>query len=230
MAEHPEVIRKQMEETRASLTEKLEALETQVTEKVEATTEAVTGTVEAVKETVENVTETVQETVHSVAETFNFKRQFERHPWMMLGGAITVGCMAAYFLGGKSHRNGRRDWHGEEPETTSRRASALAESAARHEPEPPPEPRSRQEEPSQPAEEGKKSWLWEEVGRIKNLALGTLMGAVREAAAHSLSGAIGEKIAEEVDHLTTKLGAEPIHGPLFSEERNAGKAHEGQAT
>jgi len=231
MAQHPEVIRKQMEETRASLTEKLEALENQVTEKVEATTEAVSGTVEAVKETVENVTETVQETVHTVAETFNFRRQFERHPWLMFGGAVTVGCLAAYFLGGKSHRNGRHDWHGDpEPETTSRRASALAESAVRNEPEPPAEPRSRQEEPSQPAEEGKKSWLWEEVGRLKNLALGTLMGAVREAAAHSLSGVIGQKVAEEVDHLTTKLGAEPIHGPLFPEGSDASKAKEGQAT
>jgi len=221
MAEHPEVIRKQMEETRASLTDKLEALENQVTEKVESTTEAVSGTVEAVKETVENVTETVQETVHTVADAFNFKRHFERHPWLMFGGAITVGCMAAYLLRGKAHANGEYSREGaEEPQTSSRRASALAESATWQEPEQPaPQSWHRPEESSRPAEEGKKSWFWEEVGHLKNLALGALMGAVGDIAARSLPGTLGKKVAEEVDHLTTRLGAEPIHGSLVSDQK-----------
>jgi len=219
MAEHPEVIRKQMQETRASLTDKLEALENQVTEKVEATTDAVSGTVEAVKETVENVTETVQETVHTVAETFNFKRHFERHPWLMFGGAITLGCMAAYFLRKKAHRE--EYWEGEEgPQTTSRRASALAESASGQEPERQATPSwHRPEETSQPREEGKKSWFWEEVSHLKNLAVGTLLGAISDMAARSLPETLGKKVAEEVDHLTGRLGAEPIHGALVSDQK-----------
>jgi len=221
MAEHPEVIRKQMEETRASLTEKLEALENQVTEKVEATTEAVSGTVEAVKETVENVTETVQETVHTVADAFNFKRHFQRHPWLMFGGAVSVGCLAAYLLRRRSHANGEGYWEGEEePQTSSRRASALAESATWEEPErPAPQPQHRAQEYSRPEEEGKKSWFWEEVGHLKNLAVGALMGAVGDLAARSLPGTLGKKVAEEVDHLTIRLGAEPIHGSLVSDQK-----------
>jgi ElaB/YqjD/DUF883 family membrane-anchored ribosome-binding protein len=221
MAEHPEVIRKQMEETRASLADKLEALENQVTEKVESTTEAVSGTVEAVKETVENVTETVQETVHTVAEAFNIKRHFERHPWLMFGGAVTVGCLAAYLLRGKSHANGQRSWEGEEePQTSSQRASALAESATWQESErPAPQPQHRAEAYSRPQEEGKKSWFWEEVGHLKDLALGTLMGAIGDVAARSLPETLGKKVAQEVDHLASRLGAEPIHGALVSDQK-----------
>jgi len=220
MAEHPEVIRKQMEETRADLTEKLEALENQITEKVEATTEAVSGTVEAVKETVENVTDTVQDTVHTVADAFNFKRHFERHPWLMFGGAITLGCMAAYLLRGKAHAN-EGPWEDEEgPQTTSRRASALAESASWQEPEQQPAPSwHRSEEPSRPQEEDKKSWFWEEVGHLKNLAVGTLLGTISDMAARSLPETLGKKVSEEVDHLTGRLGAEPIHGALVSDQK-----------
>jgi len=220
MAEHPEVIRKQMEETRANLTEKLEALENQVTEKVEATTEAVSGTVETVKETVENVTETVQDTVHTVADAFNFKRHFERHPWLMFGGAVTLGCMAAYLLRRKAHAD-EECWEGQEgPQTTSRRASALAESASWQEPERQAAPSWRRaEEPSRPREEDKKSWFWEEVGHLKNLAVGTLLGAISDMAARSLPETLGKKVAEEVDHLTGRLGAEPIHGALVSDQK-----------
>jgi ElaB/YqjD/DUF883 family membrane-anchored ribosome-binding protein len=129
MDREQEVIQKQMEETRAGLTNKLSALEHQVsgtvqtaTDAVEATKDAVTGTVEAVsntvdsvketyenvkesfQETVENVTEQVQETFKSVAETFNLNLQAERRPWVVFGGAVAVGVLGGWLLGGRSRR------------------------------------------------------------------------------------------------------------------------------
>jgi hypothetical protein len=76
MAEEPEVIRRQIEQTRSSLTEKLETLEAQV------------------KETVEAVTSTVS----SVKRAIDVERQVREHPFGMTGGALLVGLAAGYVL------------------------------------------------------------------------------------------------------------------------------------
>jgi hypothetical protein len=76
MAEEPEVIRRQIEQTRSSLTEKLETLEAQV------------------KETVEAVTSTVK----SVKRAIDVERQVREHPLAMTGGALLFGVAAGYVL------------------------------------------------------------------------------------------------------------------------------------
>jgi len=42
------------------------------------------------------------------------------------------------------------------------------------------------------------------------------MGVVRDLATRGLPGALGQRVAEEVDHLSSSLGGEPIRGPLLS--------------
>lgn len=222
MADHPEVILKQMEETKASLAEKLEALENQVTNTVENTTEAVTETVEAVKETVENVTDTVKETVHTVGEAFNIKRHVERYPWASVGGAVAVGALAGFYLGGLAKRHRARN--GKAEPATSRgafeTASAPSGGTPWREPEPSSSPyQASSPAPAEPREESGKSWFWEELGRLKSLGLGVLMGTVRDLAARSVPDSIRNKVTEEVDHLTTNLGGEPIRGPVLPEQK-----------
>lgn len=222
MADDPEVIRRQMDETKAHLAEKLEALESQVSSTVRGTTEAVADTVEAVKDTVENVTESVQETVHSVSETFNLSRQFECHPWGMLGGSVAVGALVGYLLGGEARRNGRTDWESDDDETemTSRMSAASDEKVTPRPPEQSwaPSP-SATHAASEPEETAQKGWFWEELGHLKNLGLGTLMAVVRDLTVRSLPESLGQKVAEEVDHLTSKLGAEPIRGPVLPQRK-----------
>jgi len=113
MDHESEVIKQQMEQTRASLAEKLETLEDHVTSTVRSTTEAVTGTVEAVKETVEStvdsvkgaventvssVSESVENVKESVAETFDLNRQIHQHPWLVLGGGVLAGYLGGCLL------------------------------------------------------------------------------------------------------------------------------------
>jgi len=102
MANEPEVIRQQMEETRSDLQTKLETLEQQVKDTVQEATEAVSDTVatvkETVKETVETVKETVEETVESVKETFNLTRQVQAHPWPAFACATLVGFVGSRLL------------------------------------------------------------------------------------------------------------------------------------
>jgi ElaB/YqjD/DUF883 family membrane-anchored ribosome-binding protein len=219
MADQPEVILKQMEDTRASLTEKLEALESQVAGTVQATTEAVTETVEAVKDTVENVTEAVKETANSVAETFNVKLQFQRHPWGMFGGTVAVGIVAGYLLGGKRQQreNGRV---AEEPaRTAGPYASVSTEAAFRQEPQPswpPPPPSTPPREHQEPA---RTSWVWDSLGKLKGLAVGSLMGVVRDLTERALPESLRERVTQEIDNLTTHLGGEPVHGHLLSQDK-----------
>jgi ElaB/YqjD/DUF883 family membrane-anchored ribosome-binding protein len=82
-----EVIRQQMEGTRASLTDKIEQLESQVTDKVEKVTATVADTAEAVEGTVE-----------AVKNTFDLEWHARRHPWMLVGGAVALGFLGALLL------------------------------------------------------------------------------------------------------------------------------------
>jgi len=76
--------------------------------------------------------------------------------------------------------------------------------------EPPPQPTQTE----QPRTE-EKSWFWEELKRLRGLGLGALMGVVRDLAVKGFPGALGQRVGEEVDHISTSLGAETIRGPLL---------------
>lgn len=217
MDDKSEVIRKQMEDTRASLGEKLEALESQVTDTVQATTSAVTDTVEAVKDTVENVTESVKDTVQSVGETvsqtFDFRGHVERHPWIAFGGSVVAGCMTAYLLSSASSRKKekRNTWVSQPQQGEPVRANGAhsAESQAG-------------ESLASAAMSwlgGPSGWLGEQLNHLKGLALGTLMGTIRDMASQALPDALGHRVAEEVDRFTTNMGAEPIRGSVLPEKQ-----------
>lgn len=94
MAEEPDVIREQIEETRTSLTEKLETLEGQVRETVQSAKATVEDTLETVKSSVQN-------TVESVKQTFDLSYQVDRHPWAMTGGSFVVGFLLGNYLEGR---------------------------------------------------------------------------------------------------------------------------------
>lgn len=94
MADTPQVIRQQMSETRTQLADKLGSLEQQVTDTVQSTGSAVNATAGAVKETMQSVTGAVQDAVKSVSNAFDLGRQMERHPWLVLGGALALGYLA----------------------------------------------------------------------------------------------------------------------------------------
>jgi len=213
MEDQNESILKDMEETRTSLTEKLEALETQVSEKVQPITDAVERVSEAaadivsnVKDTVHEVTEKVEETVQSVASAFNLRRHTERHPWVVFSLSATAGCILGSFLGGSSRRRAQ------EQEDSSHARHKHGKGGGNGS--------SRQSEPEKRTRgEGKQeSWFEEPLRHLKGLAISTLMGAIRDLSTRAASGALGKRIAEEVDSLTTRLGAEPIHGPVLADE------------
>lgn len=229
MADEPEVIKQQMEETRASLTEKLETLEHQVVATVQNATSAVTETVdtvkEAVQETVGTVKESMHETVETVKDTFDLERQVARHPWAMMAGAVAVGYLGGYLINRAQAGNtrglapgyvyGTGYWP---PEMQPRRDGPPA-SEALTEAGPAGEFRPAKEK----AAEGP-GWLSSlteqfqpEIQQIKGLAIGTLLGVVRDMLTRSVPPTLEAQVGDVVNSLTTKLGGKPLRGPILPE-------------
>jgi ElaB/YqjD/DUF883 family membrane-anchored ribosome-binding protein len=212
MAEEPEVIRHQMEETRAALTEKLEALEEKVVGTVEGATSAVNETVstikEATQETVGTVKETVQETVNTVRETFDIELQFQRHPFVILGGSVALGYLAGCLI------ERRREEPRFAPLAAAPQTNGLHPVAA-----------------AAPAPvETKETWLGSvgealkpELGKLKGLAIGTLMSLLRDTVTRSLSEEVSGQVREVIDDMTERLGGRPLHEPIVKEEKNGRK-------
>jgi len=202
-----EVIRDEMEQTRANLAEKLGALENQVRETVSGATEAVSSTVEGVKE----VVSTVSETVESVTETFNVSKQFEQHPWMAFGAAVATGFVIAQVIGRSSHP-APAHVPSPSPALDLPPRPAAASTSAAHQP--------RQAEGT-----GEESGLMHSlksalpdvsgvmntmVSNLGGLAVGSLMGVIREMAAQGLPREWQGEVTKLVDQVTTQLGGKVL--------------------
>jgi ElaB/YqjD/DUF883 family membrane-anchored ribosome-binding protein len=194
-----EVIRDEMELTRANLADKLGALENQVRETVSGATDAVSSTVEGVKEVVSSVSETVE----SVTETFNVSKQVEQHPWMAFGAAVAAGFVVAQVIGRSSQPAPAppppappppRDLHRQPP----------AESHA--------EPHNgsgvlHSLESMLPDMSGVMNTV---VSNLSSLAVGGLMGVIREMASGGLPEEWKGEATKLIDQVTTQLGGKPL--------------------
>jgi len=220
-----DVIRNQMEETRASLAGKLEALEDQLKGTVEGATNTVSDTVESVKDTVE-----------TVKETLNVRRHVQRRPWLMVGGAVALG-----YLGGCLILPRRRKTAGSKrsalppassgsptPATNGHnghRRNGAKRHAARAEPSravPPPRP-------APPKEEGP---LQDALKKLSGVAVGGLMGVMRRMVNQVVPEAYAPDATRLVDQVTTKLGGKPLPPgqepePEYSHPRSKGSDYHG---
>jgi ElaB/YqjD/DUF883 family membrane-anchored ribosome-binding protein len=202
----PEVIHQQMEETRNNLQAKLETLEQQVKDTVQEATEAVSDTVatvkDTVKETVETVKETVEETVETVKETFNLSRHVQEHPWPAFACATAVGFVGTRLM--LRLLPDRTAGAAQPAAPTYTPISAIASA------------------PAAPPEEKRGSWWsWlvdnyrEELDKVKGLAVATAGGILREMLTENVQPEFGQRVKEVIDGFTTKLGGQPIEGPIL---------------
>jgi len=221
MEDQTKSIVKDMEETRTSMTEKLEALESHVVEKVKPVTDAVERVSEAaatmvenVKETVHEVTSKVEKTAQAVSSAFDVRQLASRNPWVVFGIALTTGCLTGSLL----RRPARRS-HASSSATSGRHKHAKGTNGASHLAETPAKHGSNGNSSSKP----KDNWFGQELEQLKGLAVGALMSYVRDLARTAIPGALGSRIAQEVETMTTRMGAEPIHGDVlgaFTKERS----------
>jgi len=213
MAEEPDVIREQIEETRSSLTEKLETLEEQVRGTVQSAKASVEDTIDTVKSS-------VQHTVTSVKQTFDLKYQVERHPWTMLGGSFLTGFVLGNYVQGRReeqlHGVGGAVYPAAAPEQT--RSSLASEDYSGYRPKGSwPESAPAQAPTARAAQPGFLSRLLgtfdDEIEKVKEVAIGAAMGVVRDLAKQSFP-MLSPQIDEVMNSATAKLGGQLITGPL----------------
>jgi len=200
------VIRDEMEQTRANLAEKLEALESQVRETVSGATDAVSSTVEGVKDVVSSVSETVE----TVTETFNVSKQVEQHPWMALGAAVATGFVVAQVIGRSSEPA-----RGAPSGSTS--SSSWSSSSSQPAAGAPQQSESRSDSglmhslgsmlPDMPDMSGVMNTV---VSSLGGLAVGSLMGVIREFASHGLPQEWQGDVTKLIDQVTSQLGGKPL--------------------
>jgi len=254
MEDEAEVIKKQMEDTRTSLSDKLEKLETKVVSTVQETTEAVQGTVASVKETiqgtvdavqgtvgavkdsvtdtVDSVREKVQDTFESVKDSFDLRRRVEQNPWAMFGGSVAVGFLLGKLLPAPRWPD-LREWAPHPGQGNGRSQAQF----------PMTEGRQMGNESALPpgssgeaATGGMMSGLMSTLGdalspaldSLKEMAIGTATGVLGELVYNQVPEQMKQQVRESIDQITTKLGGrklwEPGESGLF-QSAGAAPAH-----
>jgi len=240
--------RHDIEETRASMTEKLELLEERVRETIEGTksavedmvenvkgtvdetVEAVKGTVDEAKSTVEDIVEnvkgTMDDTVTMVKQSFDLPYQVEQHPWLMLGGSVLVGCLLGGML---SRRSNRARFSSYIPANTSPISghtigsgvySMPGEASSNGESEEYTESRTRSQSTDRSRQSSILGQFQDEFDLIKSAIIGTLMSTVREMIKQNMPS-VAPYLEKAINSATTKLGAQPFESTEQSSQSNA---------
>jgi len=171
---------------------------------VENVTGAVGGAVEGVKETFSGAAETVKETFQNAAEgvreAFDLPKQVDRHPWLMMGGAVAVGFAAGKLLDYAPEAmeavQGAAQSSGRLAESFGATAGAAASAAG--------------------------GWMaalekafGPEINKVKELALGALVGVARDLAVQAAPPTMAKQVGEIFDSFTSKLGGKPVEGAVL---------------
>jgi len=196
-----ELIERRMQQTRASLTEKLETLEQKVVGTVEEAATVASDTVASIKDTVNAVNSSVKEGVETVKDWCDVKAHVQQHPWLVVGGCVATGYCLGVFLekngsaqvespriivplpAASTHGNGR----GNGVQAAPKREMAAVSPRA---------PETNKWAP--------------EIAKLKSIALGVLFGTAREMIKASVPEHLGEQITEVIDSATTKAGGRPL--------------------
>jgi len=245
--ENEELIRKQMDETRSSISEKLETLEQKVSGDIQGATGAVTGTVEAVKDTVESVKDSVTETVenvkdsvaetaetvkeavqeglHSVARWFDIPSHVRNYPWLSVGVAAGAGFLLESTLVSSSSSG---TTGGTAPFSQARGFAGSGVSAAS----------TARSERSGP------SWLSAfapQLTMLRQVALGALLNAIKEPVMNAVPSqrealtklfeSVSEKFGVETgsDSSTGSAGSSPSTGYSTTGDSNGGVGQFGRS-
>jgi hypothetical protein len=163
-----------------------------------------------VSDTVDSVKFSVSKTVDSVKRTFDIEHQVQRRPFVCVGLTFAAGAITgAIIKGSKHHRTHTvshfnnyaemertfpsKHFHGSELYNNK-----APESAASLEPH------------------SIHGLFSAELDKVKGLALGTVMGLIRDLAKETLPASLAPHIDEMINSATTKLGGQPLESILYS--------------
>lgn len=207
MPPETELIKQQMGQTRAALTDKLESLENKILGTVNTTTDTFGHTVQevgtTVRETAQDVRATLHEAMSSMRDAFDVSRQIHEHPWAMVGGSVLAG-----YVGGVMLDNLER---GHLP---SLPRFAAPEQLLPHDSE------VRERIEAEPPARRTGSTLFKalfdsfapELDKLKAAAVGMALAVVRDKIRESVPPQMRDNVSDLMDRVTSKFGGE-IHPP-----------------
>jgi len=208
-----EVIEDEIAQTREGLADKLEALTQQLTGTVEGVGETVENVVETTKETIESVVETTKETISNIKDTFNIPKQVEEHPWLAMGCSVLAGFVGGKILGAMTSAPNYSNGY-----AANGRAESIPQRMAMASDQPTPAA-PRAETHAQPS-----GWFAElgqhfapELAKAKGLAVGTMLGVVRDMVSQALPESVKSQVATLFDNVTEKVGGETIRQGSLSQ-------------
>jgi len=187
-------------------------LENKVVSSVQQATSAVT-------ETVANVKETMHEGVETVKEAVDIQAHVEKHPWLMLGGAMMTGYVMGTLLHGAEKQGDR------ESKPRSQTGTPRSHGNGHHK-------RESEKKETVSADSGWLGMLEPEINKLKGLALGVALGTVREALTAEIPPHLAEQLGQIIDAVTVKVGGDPVPSadlPFTNMEQVSGVRQEAPA-
>jgi ElaB/YqjD/DUF883 family membrane-anchored ribosome-binding protein len=175
------------EQNSAEMRHDIDATRSAMADKMEALEDKVMNTVQSAQDTVTDSIQSAKDTVASVKQTFDLKHQIEQRPWTMVGGCFLAGLVVGHLMPmGRPSSN--------KPMTAPPINGNYATSG--------PAPRMQIEPPSPP---GILEPFHDEIAKVKGIAIGFVMGLVRDSIKESVPQMASE-IDDLMNGLTTKLG------------------------
>jgi ElaB/YqjD/DUF883 family membrane-anchored ribosome-binding protein len=224
MPPETELVKQQMGQTRAALTEKVETLEKKVLGTVNEATDTVSQTVHEIgctaRETARDLRATMHETVSSVRDALDVSQQMRHHPWLMLSGSVFAGYVGGRLLDNLEHGHmPSLPALGTGPEQLLPRDSELRERIQA-------EPAARRSMPS--FFRALAETFGPELEKAKRAAVGLALGLVRDKLGEAVPPQLRDNVNELMDRVTVKLGGEPppAGSMLRGEEHEEGNGSE----
>jgi len=144
-----------------------------------------TGTVEHAGETADAVRKSLHDSVESVREALDLHEQFNKRPWTLVAGAMSLG-----FLGGTMLHDDGSPKRAASTNGSMHNRGMLAHLLGQIEPE---------------------------IVQLKGLALGALLGVVRDFASKSSPQRMNGDVESAMNGITVKLGGTPVQGHVLQE-------------
>jgi hypothetical protein len=207
MADESEVIRRQMADTRADLASKLDQLESQVRDDVHAAATRVMETVDMVKEQIDSAKASVHNTVESVKTACSVTHHVEQRPWAMMAGAAAAGYIGATMLRRESGEHGVNPGTAYIPASSAAAHTAFRDEHANN--------GAAIEAQNQAAIAKLIDAFRPEILVLKGLAIGALVGIVRDMVVKSAPGTLEQPLGTVFDGVTLRLGGQPIRGQVI---------------
>jgi hypothetical protein len=223
MENESDVTREQMDETRASMSEKMETLEQRVVDTAH-------DAADAAGHTVDNVKGAVHETVQNVKDAFDVRLQVARHPWAMVGGSVALGYLGGYLLFRKREA---QPWATSQPAVPDNPKSpanhnGVVKDTRFQEEAFGKKPVANAHAHADPSWLGRVHHRFEpEINKAKGLAIGMVLGVARDVIAQAVPDLFKAGLVDVIDGVTVELGGEPLHGPVPKDGPDAsGERHD----